>query len=141
MKIFSPLWICRQPGLQSKFQDSQDYKESLSWKTSKQTIKETNKQTNKKAFLARRWWRMPVIWALWEAETGRFLNSRPTWSTVWVPEQPGLHRETLSQKLQKNPQKTKQNKQTQKTKWLHFHFPLHSYCIFMYKIVPEYFSK
>jgi hypothetical protein len=34
----------------------------------------------------------------WEAEAGRFLSSRPAWSTEWVPGQPGLHRETLSQK-------------------------------------------
>jgi hypothetical protein len=33
-----------------------------------------------------------------EAERGRFLISRPAWSTKWVPGQPGLHRETLSQK-------------------------------------------
>jgi len=33
-----------------------------------------------------------------EAEAGRFLRSRPTWSTEWVPGHPGLHRETLSQK-------------------------------------------
>jgi hypothetical protein len=32
----------------------------------------------------------------WEAEAGRFLSSRPAWSTEWVPGQPGLHRETLS---------------------------------------------
>jgi hypothetical protein len=35
-----------------------------------------------------------------EAEAGRFLSSRPAWSTKWVPGQPGLHRETLSQKKQ-----------------------------------------
>jgi hypothetical protein len=47
----------------------------------------------------------------WEAEAGGFLSSRPAWSTEWVPEQPGLHRETLSQKNQKpNKQKIKQNK-------------------------------
>jgi hypothetical protein len=34
----------------------------------------------------------------WEAETGGFLSSRPAWSTEWVPGQPGLYRETLSQK-------------------------------------------
>jgi hypothetical protein len=39
-----------------------------------------------------------------EAEAGGFLSSRPAWSTKWVPGQPGLHRETLSQK-----QKQKQN--------------------------------
>jgi hypothetical protein len=33
-----------------------------------------------------------------EAEAGGFLSSRPVWSTEWVPGQPGLHRETLSQK-------------------------------------------
>jgi hypothetical protein len=33
----------------------------------------------------------------WEAEAGRFLSSRPAWSTEGVPEQPVLHRETLSQ--------------------------------------------
>jgi hypothetical protein len=37
-----------------------------------------------------------------EAEAGRFLSSRPAWSTKWVPGQPGLHRETLSRK-KKNP--------------------------------------
>jgi hypothetical protein len=45
----------------------------------------------------------------WEAEAGGFLSSRPAWSTEWVPGQPGLHRETLSQKQK---QKQKQNKQT-----------------------------
>jgi hypothetical protein len=34
----------------------------------------------------------------WEAEAGGFLSSRPAWSTEWVPGQPGLYRETLSQK-------------------------------------------
>jgi hypothetical protein len=34
----------------------------------------------------------------WETEAGIFLSSRPAWSTEWVPGQPGLHRETLSQK-------------------------------------------
>jgi hypothetical protein len=33
----------------------------------------------------------------WE-EAGRFLSSRPSWSTKWVQGQPGLYRETLSQK-------------------------------------------
>jgi hypothetical protein len=37
----------------------------------------------------------------WEAEAGRFLSSRPAWSTKWVPGQPRLHRETLSQKTKK----------------------------------------
>ena len=33
----------------------------------------------------------------WVAEEGGFLSSRPAWSTEWVPGQPVLHRETLSQ--------------------------------------------
>jgi hypothetical protein len=37
----------------------------------------------------------------WEVEAGRFLSSRPAWSTKWVPGQPGLHRETLSRKTKK----------------------------------------
>jgi hypothetical protein len=41
----------------------------------------------------------------WEAEAGRFLSSRPTWSTELVPGQPGLHRETLSQKDKKKKKK------------------------------------
>ena len=37
----------------------------------------------------------------WEAEAGGSLSSRPAWSTEWVPGQPRLHRETLSQKKKK----------------------------------------
>jgi hypothetical protein len=48
----------------------------------------------------------------WEVEAGRLLSSRPVWSTEWVPGHPGLHRETLSRKKQKNKNKT--NKQTNK---------------------------
>jgi hypothetical protein len=33
-----------------------------------------------------------------KAEAGGFLSSRPAWSTKWVSGQPGLYRETLSQK-------------------------------------------
>jgi hypothetical protein len=36
-----------------------------------------------------------------EAEAGRFLSSRPAWSTKCVPGQPGLYRETLSRKTKK----------------------------------------
>jgi hypothetical protein len=36
-----------------------------------------------------------------EAETGRSLSLRLAWSTEQVSEQPGLHRETLSQKKKK----------------------------------------
>jgi hypothetical protein len=41
----------------------------------------------------------------WEAEAGRFLSSRPAWSTKRVPGQPGLYRETLSQKIKKTKNK------------------------------------
>jgi hypothetical protein len=41
-----------------------------------------------------------------EAEAGGFLSSRLAWSTKWVPGQPGLQRETLSQKT-KTKTKTK----------------------------------
>jgi hypothetical protein len=44
-----------------------------------------------------------------EAEAGRFLSSRPAWSTKWVPEQPGLYRETLSQKKKKKKKKNLKN--------------------------------
>jgi hypothetical protein len=44
-----------------------------------------------------------------EAEAGGFLSLRPAWSTKWVPGQPGLYRETLSQK-----NKTKQNKKRER---------------------------
>jgi hypothetical protein len=40
-----------------------------------------------------------------EAEAGRFLSSRPAWSTKRVPGQPGLHRETLSRKTNKQTNK------------------------------------
>jgi hypothetical protein len=36
-----------------------------------------------------------------EAEAGRFLSSRPAWSTKWVPGQSGLYRETMSRKIKK----------------------------------------
>ena len=37
----------------------------------------------------------------WEAEAGRFMSLRPAWTTEWVPGQPGLHRESLSQAVEK----------------------------------------
>jgi hypothetical protein len=37
-----------------------------------------------------------------EAEAGGFLSSRLAWSAEWVPGQPGLHREILSQKTKTN---------------------------------------
>jgi hypothetical protein len=47
----------------------------------------------------------------WEAKADGFLSSRPAWSREWVPGQPGLHRETLSQKKTKTKTKNK-NKNT-----------------------------
>jgi hypothetical protein len=44
----------------------------------------------------------------WEAEAGGFLSSRPAWSTEWFPEQPGLHKETLSRKNKKQKQTKKE---------------------------------
>jgi hypothetical protein len=49
-----------------------------------------------------------------EAEAGGFLSSRPAWSTKGVPGQPGLYRETLSQKTKQN--KKKPTNQTTKQK-------------------------
>jgi hypothetical protein len=49
-----------------------------------------------------------------EAEAGGFLSLRSAWSTKRVPGQPGLYRETLSQK-KKTKKKTKK-KQTNKNK-------------------------
>jgi hypothetical protein len=50
----------------------------------------------------------------WEAEAGGFLSSRPAWSTKWAPGQPGLYRETLSWKTNKQT-----NKQTNNEKRKH----------------------
>jgi hypothetical protein len=38
----------------------------------------------------------------WEAEAGRFLSSRPAWSTKWIPGQPGLHRNPVWKNKQTN---------------------------------------
>jgi hypothetical protein len=56
----------------------------------------------------------------WEAEAGRFLSSKPAWSTEQVPGQPGLHRETLSQKT-KNQNKNKKQKGKGKISVFHYH--------------------
>ena len=42
-----------------------------------------------------------------EAEAGRSLSLMPAWSTEQVPGQPGLHREILSQKTNKQQQQQK----------------------------------
>ena len=51
--------------------------------------------------VAGQWCNMPFESSTWEVEAGRFLSLRPAWSTERVPGQPGLHRETLSQKTKK----------------------------------------
>jgi hypothetical protein len=63
----------------------------------------------------------------WEAEAGRFLSSRPAWSTEWVPGQPGLYRETLSQK------KTKQTNK-QKKSWLSY---VYEYTTCVHACIPR----
>jgi hypothetical protein len=46
-----------------------------------------------------------------EAEAGRYLSSRPAWSTKRVPGQPRLYRETLTRKKKKQT-----NRKTKKLK-------------------------
>jgi hypothetical protein len=51
----------------------------------------------------------------WEAEAGRFLSSRPAWSTEWVPGQPGLHRKKpVSKQKQKQTNKKDHNSKEEK---------------------------
>jgi hypothetical protein len=53
----------------------------------------------------------------WEAEAGGFLSSRPSWSTKWVPGQPGVQRNPVSKKqTNKKQQQQKTNKQQKKQK-------------------------
>jgi hypothetical protein len=77
-----------------------------------------------------------------EAEAGEFLSLRPAWSTKWVPGQPGLHRETLSQKTKQN--KTKQNKtkkqKQNKQRIIHLQMEPHVGCHFV-EIWPDSFSQ
>ena len=59
----------------------------------------THTRTINKSLKSWAWWRTPLTPALGkQRQAGRFLSSRPVWSSKWVPEQPGLHRETLSGK-------------------------------------------
>jgi hypothetical protein len=50
----------------------------------------------------------------WEAETGGFLSSRPAWSKERVPGQPGLNRETLSQRKKKKRKKKKEKRKEER---------------------------
>ena len=58
-----------------------------------------------------------------EAESGRFLSSRTAWSTEWVPEQPGLRRETLSRKTKQN--KTNRELLKHSIYWMHVRVMAH----------------
>jgi hypothetical protein len=49
-----------------------------------------------------------------EAEAGGSLSSRTAWSTEGVPGQPGLYRETLSRKTNKQTKQKTKNKKTKK---------------------------
>jgi hypothetical protein len=53
----------------------------------------------------------------WEAEEGRSLGSRTTWSTKRVLALPRIPRETLSQKTKQNKTKQSTNKTKQNKKW------------------------
>ena len=76
----------------------------------------------------------------WEAEAGRFLSSRPAWSTEWVPGQPELYRETLSQKTNNNNKKkfnqTKKSKESKEDQWKEDIF-LFQVAILVYKYVKQ----
>jgi hypothetical protein len=62
----------------------------------------------------------------WEVEAGRFLSSRPGWSTEWVPGQPGLYRKTPVSKNQKTKTKTK-TKERKQTNYTYIHTYIHTY--------------
>jgi hypothetical protein len=82
-------WVQGKPGLQNEFRDSQGYIEKPCLEKPKEKRKKEgrkeDRQTDRK-------------------ELKEFLSSRPAWSTEWVPGQPGLHRENLSQNKQTNKQ-------------------------------------
>jgi hypothetical protein len=54
----------------------------------------------------------------WEAEAGGFLSLGPAWSTEWVPGQPELHKETLSQKTNKQTKPNQKKKKKKKKRWV-----------------------
>jgi hypothetical protein len=98
---WSTEWVPGQPGL---------HRETLSWKKpkkkkKKKKIAEWKKKTYREEFIP--WvvvahaFNLSTLEA--EAEAGRFLSSKPAWSTKWVL----LNRETLSQKTKPNQTKPK----------------------------------
>jgi hypothetical protein len=68
-----------------------------------------------RVYLSPGWWHTHAFnLSTREAEAGGFLSSRPAWSTKWAPGQPGLHRETLSQKSKTKKQTKRTNKSISK---------------------------
>jgi hypothetical protein len=67
----------------------------------------------------------------WDAEAGRFLSSRPAWSTKWVPGQPLLQRNPVSNKQQpKTPAKQQQQQIIGYFLYLHFNcYPLSQFSL------------
>jgi hypothetical protein len=88
------LWARGQPGLQSKFQNSQGY-------TEKPCHKNKTKHSNFRPGVVA----LTINPSTRKVEASRFLSSRPAWSTKWVPGQPGYT---------EKPCLEKQNKQTKK---------------------------
>ena len=99
----------------------------LAWATKWDCVSKKQKQNkaNPKKFSKRPTkiprWNGPVVAhafnpSTWEAEAGGSLSSRTAWSTEWVPGQPGLHRQTLSQqtKRKKKERKKERKKETKK---------------------------
>jgi hypothetical protein len=88
----------------------------------------------------------------WEAEAGAFLSSRPAWSTELIPGQPELHRETLSQKQNKNKNKQTNKKQPpknnppkknqkQKQTFIYSLKNLYKYTVYLGYIYPYFFLQ
>jgi hypothetical protein len=73
----------------SKNKKTKQNKKKITDQRGKTQKKETS-SLKQKAAVAGQWWPTP---------------SRPTWSTEWVPGQPGLHRENLSWKTKKKKKK------------------------------------
>jgi hypothetical protein len=72
-----------------------------------------------------------------EAEAGGFLSSRPAWSTKWIPGQPGLHREILSQKTKKKKKKQPVLLTTETYFWPYY-LVLFGFVLFTYSFVHSF---
>jgi hypothetical protein len=62
------------------------------------------------------------------------MSSMPAWSTEQVPEQPRLHRETLSQQNKTKQNKTKQNKTRQESIAQHTYQEYGAQCLIKFTI-------